>query len=115
MPAPLRGLKNIRTLAGRVDAAALPYRGFMQITCLEMEKARRGAERNSAAQRMRDIDARLEDIEKEKRALLAAVNPRARPRGAPKSSGSIRAPGQPEKPAAPLPGRGFRIRYGGRP
>ena len=113
MPVPLRGLKNLRTLAGRVDAGKLPYCGFMQITCLEMEKARRTAERNSAAARIHDIDARLEDIEKEKQELLAAVVLPPAPPFAP--FGPPRVAGPPARSSAPLPGRGFRIRYGGRP
>jgi hypothetical protein len=101
MAVSLRGLKHVRTLAGKVDACAIPYRGFMQITCLEMEKARRHAERASAARRIRDIDERLEEIEKEKRALLAAVAPSAAP---------AHASGIPSRPVR-NPAGGFRIRY----
>jgi len=39
MAVPTKGLTNIRTLSGRVDQVSLPYRSYMQITCLEMEKA----------------------------------------------------------------------------
>ena len=42
MAIPTKGINNIRTLSGRVDQLSLPYRSYMQITCLEMEKARRG-------------------------------------------------------------------------
>jgi len=99
-----RGLKNIRTLAGRVDPGALPYRGYMQITCLEMEKARRRAERSSAAKRITEIDLRLQEIEKEKQQLLDAL---ARPGARPVS----RLPGIEVRPAAPRRAAGFRIRY----
>ncbi len=75
MRIPARGLKNIRTLAGRADTHALPYRRFMQITCLEMEKARRNAERSSAAARIHDIDTRLNEIEEEKQTLLEGLAP----------------------------------------
>jgi len=102
MAVPLRGLKHVRTLAGKVDPCATPYRGFMQITCLEMEKARRHAERASAARRIRDIDERLEEIEKEKQVLLAAVAPAA----APARTNSI-----PSRPVLRKPAGGFRIRY----
>ena len=104
MPVTGRGLKNIRTLSSRVDSTALPYRGYMQITALEMEKARRCAERASAARRIADIDARLRELEKEKTELLAAVAaPGARPPG--------RMPGLELKPAAAKRAGGFRIRY----
>ncbi len=68
-----RGLKNIRTLAGKVDRIAEPYRAYMQVTCLEMEKARRMTERRSASQRIRDLDSRLREIEVEKTGLLEAL------------------------------------------
>ena len=73
MAIPTKGLTNIRTLSGRVDQLSLPYRSYMQITCLEMEKARRGMERKSASQRVALIDARLDQIEKAKQELLQAV------------------------------------------
>jgi hypothetical protein len=73
MPVVKRGLKNIRTLSARVNQFSLPYRSYMQISCLEMEKARRGVERKSISERMAVIDARLEDIEKAKQELLAGV------------------------------------------
>ena len=74
MAIPAKGVNNIRTLSGRVAQVALPYRSYMQITCLEMEKARRGSERISASHRIAKIDARLQEIEKEKAALLETVN-----------------------------------------
>ncbi len=86
MAIPSKGLNNIRTLSGRVDQVSLPYRIYMQITCLEMEKARRNVERKNSSQRIREIDARLEEIEKQKEALLQAL---AHPH---------------QKPAAGLPG-----------
>ena len=70
---PVRGLRNLRTLSGRVDKTPAPYRAYMQITCLEMERARRGAERRSAARRVAEIDARISDIEEEKREILRVL------------------------------------------
>ena len=59
-PSPRKVSTIIRTLSGRVDQLSLPYRSYMQITCLEMEKARRDMEHKSASQRIALIDARLE-------------------------------------------------------
>jgi len=70
MPIPLRGLRTIRTLAGRVDRVCLPHRAHLQIACLEIEKARRASERRTASQRMAELDARLHAIEAEEAALL---------------------------------------------
>ena len=104
MAASTRGLNDIRTLSGRVDQISLPYRSYMQITCLEMEKVRRGMERKSASQRIALIDARLDQIEKSKRELLQAV---ATPgHGTP---GPL--PGLDLKPTPRRSAGGFRIRY----
>lgn len=78
MPIPMRGLKNIRTLAGRADRLYLPYRAHMQITCLEIEKARRTSERNTTSRRVAELDARLHAIEAEEAALLQGLAERKR-------------------------------------
>lgn len=104
MAIPAKGLNNIRTLSGRVDQLSLPYRCYMQITCLEMEKARRGMERRSAGQRVALIDARLEQIEMAKQQLLQAVATSGQETPA-------RLPGLEVKPAARRSAGGFKIRY----
>jgi hypothetical protein len=76
----IRGLQDIRTLSGRVDMISEPYRAFMRITALEMEKERRGIERRSAVQRVQNIDARFRDIEAEKDALLTSLGEREKGR-----------------------------------
>jgi hypothetical protein len=104
MAIPTKGLTSIRTLSGRVDQVSLPYRSYMQITCLEMEKARRDMERKSASQRIATIDARLDEIEKAKQDLLQAVATRGQ--GMPG-----RLPGLDLKPAPRRSAGGFKIRY----
>jgi hypothetical protein len=99
-----RGLKNIRTLSRRVDQRALSYRSYMQITCLEMEKSRRGVERNAASRRITEVDARLKEIEEEKQALLRGIAG-----SSPKSSmrqTSLEIKAEPRRGAD-----GFRVRY----
>ena len=104
MAIPRRGLNNIRTLSGRVDQLALPYRAYMKLSCLEMEKARRGRERDAANKRVRDIEVRFQEIAKEQQELLQAV---ANPRKAAPS----RLPGMEIQPSPPRSAGGFRIRY----
>ena len=104
MAIPGKGLNHIRTLAGRVDQVALPYRSYMQITCLEMEKARRNTERESSNRRVREIEARLRDIHKEQQQLLQAVANQGK-------TGPARLPGTETKPSPLKPAGGFRIRY----
>jgi hypothetical protein len=104
MAIPTKGLNTIRTLSGRVDRVSLPYRGYMQITCLEMERARRGMERKSASLRIALIDARLGEIEKAKQELLQAV-------ATPDQAARGRLPGLDLKPAPRRSAGGLRIRY----
>jgi hypothetical protein len=98
------GLNNIRTLSGRVDQLSLPYRSYMQITCLEMEKARRGMEHKSASRRIAVIDARLVEIEKAKQELLQVVATSGQ--GTPR-----RLPGLELRPTPRRSAGGFKIRY----
>jgi hypothetical protein len=104
MAIPAKGLNQIRTLSGRVDQTSLPYRSYMQITCLEMERARRSMERKSASERVALIDARIEEIEKAKQDLLQAV-------AASGHTASARLPGLELKSTPRRSGGGFKIRY----
>ena len=104
MAIPAKGLNQLRTLSGRVDQLSLPYRSYMQITCLEMERARRNMERKSASQRVASIDARIQEIEKAKLELLQVVD------GSGRSTVS-RPPGLELKPTPRCNTGGFKIRY----
>lgn len=66
----IKGVQSIRTLAGRADQSRQPYQAYLRIGALEMEKARRAKERESAMARVNNIDARFREIEAEKDALL---------------------------------------------
>jgi hypothetical protein len=105
MAIPGKGLNQLRTLSGRVDQLSLPYRSYMQITCLEMERARRNMERKSASQRVAQIDARIEEIEKSKQELLLAVATSGR------SIPARRTGGLELKPTPRCSTGGFKIRY----
>jgi len=72
----LKGLRDIRTHSGRVDGVGVPYKAYMKISCLEMEKARRETERSSAQSRITNIDRRLEEIEADKDATLRGLGER---------------------------------------
>lgn len=71
-----RGLRDIRTRSGRVDRVGIPYMAYMNISCLEMEKARREKERLSALGRITSIEKRLREIEVEKDLLLKKLGER---------------------------------------
>jgi hypothetical protein len=99
-----KSLQDIRTHAGRVDEAAIPYKAFMKMSCLEMEKFRKERERNSAMTRVNNIDKRFREIEAEKAAILTRLDevPETN-RNDPEKADS--------KPPARQTARGFRLRY----
>ena len=107
MAIPRRGLRDIRTHSGRVDQITLPSRAYLKLSCLEMEKVRRGKEMSSARQRTVDIDARLKEVEAEKAALLRALEER-NPGNAGKSAG---VPNLELKPSLRRGASGFKLRY----
>jgi hypothetical protein len=76
----------------------------MQITCLEMERARRNMEHKSASQRIALIDARIREIEKTKQDLLDGL-------AAQGDSAQARPLGATPKPAPRRNTGGFKIRY----
>ena len=100
----IRGLQDLRTYSGTVEQVARPYRAYMRISCLEMEKLRRGQERKSAMHRVENIDARFEEIEAEKAALLTMIDDT-------KTSQTIGAPGRETKTSTGHSNDGFKIRY----
>ena len=99
MAIPLRGLRTIRTLAGKVNQTLVPHRAHLQIACLEIEKTRRATERTSVMRRAAELDARLGEIEAEQARLLQALAERKETTAA----GS--------KPLSRGRARPFRIRY----
>ena len=70
----IRGLQNIVTRSGIADQMSEPYRAFLRIGALEMEKARRAKERESAALKIEAIDARFREIDAEKTELLKILD-----------------------------------------
>jgi hypothetical protein len=91
-------VKDIRTFSGMVDRVSAPFRAYLRIACLEMERFRRGRERESAVQRTRNIEERFREIDKEKTMLLQ----------------SLRTQDSPASGDQPLPAAndgGFRFRY----
>lgn len=66
----LKYLKDIKTHAGSGNQTFYPHKAFMRISCLEMEKARRSKEKESALKRVAIIDNRLKEIKAEQDTLL---------------------------------------------
>jgi len=102
-----RGVQDIRTLAGKVGPDSSPSRAFLRIAVLEMEKERRGRERESVLHRARNIESRFEEIEAEKTALLDVVGQRPRAAARPPAAASPLSGAAPSTP----PREGVRIRY----
>ncbi len=70
----LRSMKDIKTHAGSGGQTFYPHKAFMKISCLEMERAHRVKERESARLRIQAINDRLNEIEMEKNMLLDRIN-----------------------------------------
>lgn len=106
MAVPRRGLSDIRTLSGSGDGRGQPHKVHLKIACLEMEKIRRGTEREAARKRVEDIDSRLAEIDPEKAALLECLGL------AEQSAAQTAAQRQTEPAAARRRGkRGLAFRY----
>ena len=69
----MRGLHNIKTMSGRVDDFATPYKAYMKLSILEMEKYRRNKEKASALARLQTIDQRFQEIEIEKQKAIQSL------------------------------------------
>jgi hypothetical protein len=97
----IRGLQDIRTLAGRPDIINEPYRTYMRITAIEMEKARKNKERESALHRVGIIEARVKEIDAEKKGLLEMLG----------DQNPAPIPGASDQNTAPHHKDGFKFRY----
>ena len=73
---PHRTASNIRTGTDRASAVPNPGHKFLTLAMLELERLRRGKEKESADERSRNIAARLREIEQEEARLLAWVEAR---------------------------------------
>jgi hypothetical protein len=76
----MRGVQDIKTLSGRADEGAIPYKAYMKLSILEMEKFRRGKEKQSALERVHHIDQRFRDIEAERQEIMTALGAEGIPR-----------------------------------
>ena len=102
----MRGVQDIKTLSGRADEGTIPYKAYMKLSILEMEKFRRGKEKQSALERVHHIDQRFRDIEAERQKIITALEAKGIRRQ--------RLPGLEELPTteAPRTTTGpFKIRY----
>jgi hypothetical protein len=95
----IKGVQNIRTHAGRANQSTKPYQAYFRIGALEMERARRATERESAMARVNNIDIRVREIETEKSGLMEKI--------AADQQESFAEPGSEEKGAR----KNFKIRY----
>ena len=102
----MRGVQDIKTRSGSADEGAIPYKAYMKLSILEMEKFRRGKEKTSALERVHHIDQRFRDIEAERQKIITALEAKGIRRR--------RLPGHEERPttAAPRTMTGpFKIKY----
>ena len=70
MAIPARGMRDIRTHLGRNPGQREAYQLFMEISGLEMERARRQKERTFALRSVAKIETRFSEIDARKAQLL---------------------------------------------
>lgn len=104
MPIPIRGLRTLRTLAGKVSRTVVPHRAHLQIACLEIEKSRWTTERTNELRRLAELDARLREIEAEQAALMQGLTDRNK-------SKQNTAPGAGLRSTRATSGVPFKIKY----
>ena len=103
----VRRLQDIKTIAGKVDKLSHPHTAYLRISCLEMERARKIKEKESAMRRVAMIDERLKEIDAEKSQIKDILDRKeAAVRAADLASSSSRSPGGGEEDFD-----GFKIRY----
>jgi hypothetical protein len=88
-----RGVKDIRTRSGAPDQTVVPYKAYMAITVLEIEKFRRQTERQSLIIRLKNLSARLRRIDTEKTVLLDRLSKLSARQSAPRAAASLNASG----------------------
>lgn len=94
MAIPRRGLQDIRTLTGKVVGKSMhPYKAYLRISHIEMEKARKTRESEASRQLMANIATRLQEIEAEKDALLQTMGERGGAQPPPVQTGPRRSTG----------------------
>ena len=100
----MKGLQNIRTISGRGDDISIPHKVYMKLSVLEMEKYRRGKEKQNALEKVRNIDRRFQEIEAERQELILSLEAQGADR---RPISKLRGP-----EAAPRTTTGpFKIRY----
>lgn len=70
----IKGLADLRTMAGRTDHLTESHKLYLRIATLEMEKARRRVEHLHILQRRQLLDKRFREIDDEKRRLFEAMS-----------------------------------------
>jgi len=101
---PSKGLQDIRTISERTSDAENPQRKYLTLAMLELEKARRNKEKQSASQRVENIDRRVAEIEQQQLGLLATVEAELA------ESSSAKGPHATMDPES-QPGQGLNLSY----
>lgn len=112
----IRSVRDIRTYSDKVNTSTLPYKVYMRISCLEMEKARRLKEREGAVERVHKLDSRIKALDEERGKLQEAINLKAAVNQEVTAQARVavrmaRGKGSYRERAVCSPKEGFKIRY----
>lgn len=70
---PVRGVRDIHTRTQRISDAANPHRKYLLMAILELERAHRSKEKDAASRRIKSIENRVSEIERQQAGLLDAA------------------------------------------
>lgn len=73
----IRSLKDIRTNIDSSSQFVEPYKGYLRLGSLEMERSRKLQERDNLRERLRVIEERCRQLDAEKEVILGIIDHRA--------------------------------------
>jgi len=70
----IRGVTDIRTVSSRGgEKSVIPYKAYMRLSVLEMEKHRRGKEKEKALNLLNEIKNRFKEIDAERKEIFKSL------------------------------------------
>jgi hypothetical protein len=69
----IRRVQDIATISSRGENGVIPYKAYMRLSILEMERHRRGRERDKALALLAEIDVRFKEIDTERTQIFKSL------------------------------------------
>jgi len=69
----IRRVQDITTISGRGENGVIPYKAYMRLSVMEMEKHRRGKDRETALALLAEIENRFREIDAERKEIFKSL------------------------------------------